>query len=96
MSNSENSDSHKKERRASTRTRRHGLLEFSHKGNDELVKAQIMNISDGGIRFISSIVLDLGEEIELLLEKKNKRKAVVLECKNLYNGYSIRTEYISE
>lgn len=88
-------DPYFKERRASTRIRRHGHIEIKHHGSDNTFKSQIMNVSEGGIRFISAIAFELGETVDFTMDGQ-EITAVVLECKNLYNGYAIRAEFSPE
>ncbi len=85
------------ERRQSNRVHRHEHAEARLVQDDEaqFKTIQIMNISEGGARFISSQPFDVGE-ICVLRISGEERQAKVHHCKQLFKGYAIRTEFVKE
>jgi c-di-GMP-binding flagellar brake protein YcgR len=81
------------ERRQSVRKRMNGHVDII--SEDSTFQAQITNISDGGMRLLSSVSLESKSKIEL--KYKNRRyKAIVHGCDKRYNGFALRVEFLEE
>ncbi len=97
MTNNHQKDNSKinsyEDRRASVRVKKHGHLDFRYGDKNDLIRAQIMNFSEGGVRFVSPVMVELGKKLEMTIDNK-VICGIILECKNLYNGYSVRIEFI--
>jgi hypothetical protein len=83
-----------KDRRKSERIQKHGPAEVKRTGDGETFeKVQIMNVSEGGVRFVTSAPFEGGELCTL--RHNGEEKAVkVHHCKELFSGYAIRGEYV--
>jgi len=82
-----------KDRRQSDRIQKHGHAEARHDTSDSTFESvQIMNISAGGIRFVSSSPYEKNEACVVRLDQK-ERLAIVHHCKQLFKGYAIRAEF---
>jgi len=84
------------DRRQSGRVHRHEHAEVKLAGSDEQFEpVQLMNISEGGARFISSRAFDIGDTCTLSINNQ-ENQAKVLHCKQLFKGYAIRTEFVEK
>ena len=81
------------DRRQSVRVHRHQRAAV-RLNNEEatLVKVQIMNISEGGVRFVSSVPFQPGEEILLVLNDE-EHMTTILDCTDLFEGFAVRAEF---
>lgn len=84
-----------KERRKSVRIDKHGRGQVLVTENGEDVHIlQIMNISDGGVRFVIGAELPEGEVITANLPELGAQKCKILECAKLFNGYEVRAVFV--
>jgi hypothetical protein len=82
------------ERRLSVRIRKHQHVEVQTlDANQPSVRGQIMNISEGGLRFVSSASFLRGEVLTVTVADECL-PSKVHECKALYSGYATRAEFI--
>jgi hypothetical protein len=83
----------KSERRHSERIVTHKHAEVRKLvGSQKKLPVQVMNISDGGVRFICAIPFELGEELAYI-DENHTTKAVARACKPLFKGFAIRAEF---
>ena len=85
------------ERRKSTRIARHQHVEIkrvSQEGEPALT-GQVMNISEGGARFYTSIELAADEPLKIMAGDQEFR-AKVLDCAKRFSGYAVRAAFIEE
>ena len=84
-----------KDRRKSQRIYRHGPADaVRDSGKSETVRVQIMNISEGGVRIVASEAFDPGERFTITIGDDEKI-CEVRHCKQLFEGYSVRLEFVS-
>jgi hypothetical protein len=82
----------KDERRKSQRIRRHHHAEVRVSAKEK-ASAQIMNISEGGVRLITAIEIPLKNKFTLVVDGKEV-PCLVHECKKLFNGFAVRAEFV--
>lgn len=83
-----------KERRKSVRVRMHQHAEIFVGAKGERQPVQIMNISDGGVRFVVNEALPPGQKFVIVLGE-DERECKSLHCKELFKGFAIRAEFIA-
>ena len=81
----------RQERRGNQRILRHGHAE-ARRAQGPRFTIQIMNISEGGVRFVAAAAIPKGERLRLWLEEK-EIAAEVCDCRKLYNGFSVRVRF---
>lgn len=81
------------ERRQSERRYQHGHAEVLRDGGEAPLSIQVMNISDGGVRFVVSEPFSDGEEFTVILSDR-KYHCRALHCKELFKGFAIRSQYV--
>mgnify|MGYP001562884415 CR=1 FL=1 len=79
------------ERRTSQRIMKHGHAE-AKRAQGPRFAIQIMNISEGGVRFVTTAAIPPGERLRLWIEKE-EIVADVCDCRQLYNGFSVRVRF---
>lgn len=83
----------RKERRRHPRTYSHLPVVLRRGGGStELLQAQTMNISEGGLQFVTGEPLEEGQELGVYREGR-ERTAVVLESKPFYGGFIVRCAF---
>jgi hypothetical protein len=80
------------DRREFPREYRHSHLTVIGREGADDVRASLMNISEGGLRFIASSPFDVGESIRVTINDR-ERTAKVLECSPRFQGYAVRAQY---
>lgn len=85
----------KSERRKSNRKYTHGHADVVFvNGEESSLSVQVMNISEGGVRIVTSDNMEGGETFIIQLEG-GERKCRVMDSKKLFKGYAIRSEYVN-
>ena len=83
-----------KDRRKSERIQKHGRAEVKRTGDNQTFEnVQIMNVSEGGVRFVASAPFEEGE-LCTLRHGQEERTVKVHHCKELFSGHAIRGEYV--
>jgi hypothetical protein len=94
---SQDAQSHQ-DRRRSERVYKHNpakVYYHDESADKEVAAAQVMNISNGGVRFVSAIAFPPGEIIRLNVNDEDYR-GKVLECSKRFNGYAIRCQFVAD
>ncbi|MBN2712118.1 MAG: PilZ domain-containing protein [Planctomycetes bacterium] len=82
------------DRRRSERKYTHGHAEISMVNDaPATVSVQVMNISDGGVRIVTSHAFTKDDTFLIDLDGAD-RKCRVVDCKKLFEGCSVRAEYV--
>lgn len=81
-----------KERRQSERVYHHGHAEVMRDTNQAACSVQIMNLSEGGVRFVAQEPFEIGETFRIELED-GARCCKTLHCKELFKGYAVRSRF---
>lgn len=80
------------ERRGNDRVYQHERVEVH--GADRDFMAQVMNKSEGGLRFYAADPFAEGSELEVTLDGR-RRRGRILECSPRFQGHAVRVQFLS-
>lgn len=88
------SDRPEVERRRSERIRKHQHAEAQLLNETgETFSVQLMNISDGGVRFVAARPFPIDEQVRFVLSGRS-RLTTIRRCRKMFGGYSIHAEFV--
>lgn len=73
---------------------RHAEVRRTGTDSEDDLRVQIMNLSEGGVRFITSENFEEGESFTLFIDNEPSPGKVV-GTKQIFQGYAIRGEFIT-
>ncbi len=83
------------ERRRYPRLERHGPGVVKLLGGDGTARIQLMNLSDGGAKFVSTLPFEPGQTVRLAIDDI-EYYVRIHRCTKLFEGYSLRAEFLEK